>query len=112
MTRGAVGPTALAGELTLALDHVSLEPDVAPPLRSNETPLPLDDAPELRRVEYLPLARRYIRDDLDPVQGVGHRELLVFEVCEEFDAEFDGIVHTVAGSGDHKAFARRDTALT
>lgn len=94
MTRRAVGTATLAGELALALDHVPFEPDIGASLWSNETLRPLDDAANLRGVENFSLACRHVRDEFDPVDGVGDRELLVFEVGEEFDAQFDGIVHT------------------
>jgi len=105
VARREVGATPPAGELAVPADDVALEADVRAAGRPDHALLALDNAPEFGRVEDLAGEGGIRRDCLDAVDDRRERQLLVFEVFEQRNAEFDPVVHARTWARDHKAFA-------
>jgi len=103
-------PTASAGELPLAGDDVGLETDELPAGRPDDAVLACDDAAQLRRIEYLPGHRRVPGERLDAVHGLLERQFVVFEVCQQLDAEFDRPRERVVAAGVVVVHARLNGA--
>ena len=83
---GAAPPTLV---VALPADDLLFEPDERATTSRPDPPLfAVDDAAEFRGVEDRSGQRGGRSDRLDPVDSLRKRQRLVFEVCEEVDAEF------------------------
>jgi uncharacterized membrane protein YdjX (TVP38/TMEM64 family) len=97
--------TPPAGELPLAPDHVALEADERSRARADDSLLAVDDAAQLRRVEYLPGDCRVRGDCLDAVDCLREREFGVLEMCQQCHAHLD-CPGNVAGGVDSASRTR------
>lgn len=93
MSRGYRRTAAPTVELTFFLDHLALEAHERPTaIVTDSTAFAVDDTAHLGRIEDIACERRVSRHRLDAVDDLGERELVGFEVGEEFEREFHELV--------------------